>query len=468
MSDSAGQTTSSAGSRTSRGELERTLGLSQALAIGTGTMIGAGIFVFPGLAGGEAGAAATVSFGIGALVALMVALPASELATAMPESGGGYFFVSRSLGGLLGCMVGIGQWLGLVFAAAFYLVGFAYYLTDVLAGIGFAIGEPVTAIALITVALLTGISLLGTEKAGALQNAVVALLLVILAVFLGYGILSAAGLIGSPMLPETFAPFGVQPIFSTAALVFTSYLGFVQIATVAGEIKEPSRNLPRAMVGSVVLVGVLYVLTLFISTGVLAPAKLEELGETAIIEVARQLLGSAGAIAIMGAGMLATLSSANASLLSSSRSVYALSRDQLLPERAAAVNERFRTPHVSLLMAGVPIAGLLIFGRVEVLAEVASLLHLFMYGLICFTLIVLRRRQPGWYQPAFTCPGYPVLPALGGLASFALVFWMQPLSQIIGLGLLALSAGWYYLYGRAVDLKRASSTEPDADDQAAS
>ena len=105
-----------------RGELERSLGLPQALAIGIGTMVGAGIFVFPGLAAGEAGPAAMLSFAIGAVIALLVALPTSELATAMPESGGGYYFISRSLGGLFGCMVGIGQWLGLVFASAFYLM----------------------------------------------------------------------------------------------------------------------------------------------------------------------------------------------------------------------------------------------------------------------------------------------------------------------------------------------------------
>ncbi|GGJ01343.1 hypothetical protein GCM10008995_09010 [Halobellus salinus] len=109
-------TTTDAGS-----ELERTIGLSGGITIGVGTMIGAGIFVFPGLAAGRAGPAAAGSFALGAVIALLVALPASELATAMPKSGGGYYFISRGLGALPGAIVGISIWLGLVFATAFYL-----------------------------------------------------------------------------------------------------------------------------------------------------------------------------------------------------------------------------------------------------------------------------------------------------------------------------------------------------------
>ena len=114
-------------------ELERTLGLTGGLAIGIGTMIGAGIFVFPGLAAGQAGPAAAGSFAIGMVVALLLALPTSELATAMPKNGGGYYFISRGLGALAGTVVGLSLWFGLVFATAFYLVGFGYYAVAALA-----------------------------------------------------------------------------------------------------------------------------------------------------------------------------------------------------------------------------------------------------------------------------------------------------------------------------------------------
>ena len=433
-------------------ELERTLGLLPALAIGTGTMVGAGIFVFPGLAAGQAGPAAMLSFAIGAVIALLVALPTSELATAMPESGGGYFFVSRALGTLFGCMVGIGQWLGLVFASAFYLMGFGHYLSDLVQELGIDLPLSVMGLALGMAILLTGVSITGTENTGDLQNWIVGSLLVILGGFLGHGGLEVVGVFGQQQTPEAFLPYGTMPVFTTAALVFTSYLGFVQIATVAGEIKNPARNLPRSMIGSVLLVGTLYVLTIFIGTSLLGSEQLSELGETAVVNVGRSIAGTFGAAALLGGGLLATLSSANASILSASRSIYALSRDDLVPPQVERINKRYRTPHVALLLAGGPIVLLILFGRVEVLAEVASLLHLFMYGLICVALLVLRRSPPDGYQPTFRCPGYPVVPLLGALTSFGLVAFMNPLSIGIGGGILLATAGWYLYYARTVTI----------------
>ena len=435
-------------------ELERTIGLTGGLAIGIGTMIGAGIFVFPGLAAGNAGPAASLSFAIGAVVALLVALPASELATAMPKSGGGYYFISRGLGTLAGAVVGLSLWFGLVFATAFYLVGFGFYAVDTLAELGITVGnELVIPIAVLFGAGFTVLNITGTENAAKLQNGIVALLLSILVVFLGYGGLEAAGIVGEPSTPEQFAPFGTMPILTTAALVFTSYLGFAQVATVAGEMKDPGRNLPLAMVGSVLIVGVLYVVTIFVATSALGSERLAELGETAMVEVGRHYLGAAGAFAIVFGGLLATMSSANASVLSTSRSIYAVSRDALLPKRASRINLRYGTPHVALGMAGGPILVLTATGQVELLAEVASFLHLIMYGLICVALIALRRNEPDWYDPDFRVPGYPIVPALGALASFALIGFMQPASQLIGLAIMLVTAGWYFYYARDVTLK---------------
>ncbi|WP_224270549.1 APC family permease [Haloprofundus salinisoli] len=435
-------------------ELERTVGLSGALAIGVGTMVGAGIFVFPGLAAGRAGPAAAASFAIGAVVALAVALPTAELATAMPRSGGGYFFISRGLGSAFGTVVGMSLWLGLVFASAFYLVGFGSYAAAVLNEAGLSLGGGlVTPLGLLFGVVLTLLSVTGTENAAKLQNVVVGLLITILVTFLGYGSLSSLGLIGSRAIPETFAPFGTAPILTTTALVFTSYLGFAQVATVAGEIKEPGRTLPLAMVGSVLAVGLLYVTTIFVATSAFGSERLSGFGQTAIVEVARSFFGTAGAVAILFAGLLATLSSANASILSSSRAVYALSRDRLVPRWFGRLNLQYGTPHVALVAAGGPVLVLVAVGQVEVLAEVASFLHLVMYALMCVALLVLRRSPPEWYDPSFRTPGYPVTPAVGALASFALIFFMRPLSQVVGAFVMVASGGWYLYYARGVRLK---------------
>ncbi|WP_445665213.1 APC family permease [Fodinibius sp. AD559] len=443
--------------------LERTLSLGAALAIGVGTMVGAGIFVFPGIAAGYAGPAAMVSFAIGGIIALVVAVSTAELATAMPESGGAYFYVSRVYGPLAGFIIGIGQWVGLVFASSFYLSGFGQYAIDLIHRLGFQMGDLVVLVAFGTALLLMIINLLGTKGAGKLQNRVVIILTGLLSLLFGYGLLNAAGIVGETAWPTPFAPNGIGPVFTTTALIFTSYLGFVQIATVAGEIKNPDKNIPRALVGSVLIVAVLYVVALFVSTSVLSAETLSELGETAMVEVARALVGDIGALIVITAGLLATLSSANASILSSSRAIYALSLDDLLPDNISRVNDRFGTPHIALLAVGFPIAGLTMLGRIEVLAEVASLLHLVIYGMICVALMSLRYEKPYWYNPTFKIPAFPVLPIIGALASFGLIFLMEPISQVMGLGILGLALGWYALF---VPAKSFSPPLPSVVDQA--
>ncbi len=341
-------------------ELERTLGLTGGLAIGIGTMIGAGIFVFPGLAGGQIGTAATVSFAIGGVVALLVALPTSELATAMPKSGGGYYFISRGLGTLAGTIIGLSLWFGLVFATAFYLVGLGFYALDALAEVGITIvaspGLIVSVIAVLAGIGFTVLNVTGTENAAKLQNGIVALLLSMLVAFLGFGLLEAFGFVDAGTPPgEAADVWEVVPIMSVAALVFTSYLGFAQVATVAGEMKQPGRNLPLAMIGSVLIVTLLYVLTIFVATDIFTQDRLLEAGETAMVEVGRQLLGTPGALVIIIGGLLATMSSANASILSTSRAIYGVSKDALLPRGASRINLKYGTPHVALGMAGGPV-----------------------------------------------------------------------------------------------------------------
>jgi amino acid transporter len=147
------------------------------------------------------------------------------------------------------------------------------------------------------------------------------------------------------------------------------------------------------------------------------------------------------------------MSSANASVLGTSRAIYAVSKDALLPRRASRINLRYGTPHVALGLAGGPVVVLAATGRVELLAEVASFLHLVLYGLVCVSLLALRRDEPEWYDPDFRTPGYPVVPVLGAVASFALIAFMQPTSQAIGVAVMLASAGWYLYYARDVRLR---------------
>jgi len=432
--------------------LSRTLSLKNALSIGVGTMVGAGIFVFPGIASGEVGTAAMLSFGLAGLIALIVALCTAELATAMPSSGGGYFFVSRTFGSFWGMLTGVSMWIGLIFASSFYLTGFGRYFIEILKEAGMSPGDPSVLLAVGMALLLTLVNFLGTKGVGKLQNTIVLSLTGILMMLFLYGILEITGILGDSRLPKSFSPEGLGPVFGVSALVFTSFLGFVQIATVAGEIKRPQINLPRALIGSVLIVTLLYIVAIFVSNSVLTHDRLGELGETALVEVMRSLVGPWGALITMFAGLLATLSSANASILSSSRAVYALSRDELIPSWISKVHDRFGTPHYALLFVGFPIAGLSVLGRIEILAEVASFLHLIIYGMLCICVIVLKRRKPIWYLPGFKVPGYPLLPAVGMIACFGLIVFMEGLSIILGGSVLLFAVILYLLTARKTKL----------------
>ncbi|WP_370390722.1 APC family permease [uncultured Winogradskyella sp.] len=429
--------------------LKRSMGIGAATSVGVGTMVGAGIFVFPGIAGAQAGAAAILSFAIGGLIALLVALCTSELATAMPSSGGAYVFVSRSFGSLWGALIGISQWLGLVFAAAFYIMGFSDYFKRFLSNIGYDGTTDTILIALIPVLVLFFLNVVGTKKVGSFQNAMVTLLAVLLFAVFFYGLFEVLGFFGQKNLYREFAPKGLEPIFSTTGLIFTSYLGFVQIATIGGDIKNPRKNLPIALLSSVGIVLIMYILVVFVTTAVLTVEELRQYGQLAIAEVARKLLGDNGPIFVIIAGLLATLSSANASIISASRSVYALAKNELIPKKLARLNKRFKTPHYALLFAVLPIVAMLFLEDLELFAEVASFLHLVIYVAVCASLLYFTKCKRDDYQPSFTIPLRRVIPVLAIAGCLLVAMSMNRMSIIIGVVICAIALVYYFFFKRS-------------------
>ncbi|MEM9665023.1 MAG: APC family permease [Bacteroidota bacterium] len=305
--------------------LLRQLGFWDALTIGVGTMIGAGIFLLSGVAVSVTGPAAIFSYLAAGLICVITAASTAELATGMPTSGGDYYFVSRALGPLFGAISGIGIWLSLTFAIAFYLFGLGEYLAQF---------TPVTPFwgALGGGLLLVALNIIGAKESGRLQVAIVLILLVILGGFSGLATFSVERQNFTP-----FFPFGTSPLASTTALVFVSFLGFVKIAAVAEEIKDPAKNLPRTLIGSVVLVTLLYVIIVLIIAG-LFPQETIGAVRDPLTAAARSLLGPFGAGVIIFAGLLATLSSANASIFAASRINLAMARDRMVPNWLAAIH----------------------------------------------------------------------------------------------------------------------------------
>jgi amino acid transporter/nucleotide-binding universal stress UspA family protein len=433
-------------------ELERTLGFLEAMTLGGGTMIGAGIFILPGIAAEGAGPASAISYAIAGFVALLAALSLSELATGMPIAGGSYHYVNRALGGLFGAVVGWGMWTGLMFASAFYMIGFGQYLV---APIPFLDGRVfVVGLGLVGLALLLGVNYYGTEESSAFQNVTIGVETAIILVFVAVGVFFV-----DPANLEPFAPFGAGGVVATTGIVFISFLGFEIIATVAGEIKNPSRTIPLSMILSVVLVTGLYVLVMLVSTGVVP---FESLGESPIpvSDVAMVYLGPAGVVAIVFAAIIAAISSSNSSILAASRVIYAMGRDGVVTDWFNVSHPRFYTPHRAIAATGGVTTALILVGLevetiIALLAEAASFSFLVAYSLVHVSLVVFRRADPDGYDPSFALPRplYPAVPVLGVVLSLVVVSQMATVVVAIGSAIVVFGVVWYAVYarGRVVD-----------------
>ncbi len=414
-------------------KLGRSLGFFPVFAIGTGTMIGAGIFILPGIAVGNAGPAAIISFVLGGLIAMATALSMAELATGMPQAGGPYFFISRSMGPIFGTIIGLGAWIGLVFKGSFALVGLAEYFNIL-------IPIPVLFFAVLSGLILVYINFRGAESSGALQNYIVIGLFVILILFIIRGLF---GIEVDNLKP--FVPYGTNSIFLTTGIIFISYLGIAQLAAISEEVKNPSRNLPLAFITSVGAVTILYAGIMFILNGVL-PLNDLVANEAPLVVVAEILGGKTGRFAIIFAGFFATISTANAAIMSSSRFPFAMGRDYIIPEKFVDIHEKYGTPARSIIFTGLIMIAFLLLFDVEQLAKLGSTFNVLIFVLINISVIMLRIKDQEWYKPSFKDPLYPFTQIFGIIASLALVPQLGLLPFLFTVGIIIAGILWFLLY----------------------
>ncbi len=420
--------------------LARDLGFWAALSIGVGTMIGAGIFVLPGIVAAKAGPAVLLSFLICGIISVLIALSMTELATGMPYAGGGYLFIVRAFGPLMGSMMGWCLWLSLIFASAFYMIGFGHYMSDFL-------GAPPMWVALCMTLLLVALNFIGAREAGGAQTVIVVCLLFFLGLFIVRAVFSLNLSNLSPFVPPEF---GFSGVLLTLPILFITFMGFAEIAAVSEEIRNPSRNLPRALVGSVIVVTVLYCFVVFCLLALRAYNAPDMAQETVLMEVARELMGSGGYAIILLGGILATVSSANASIMAASRISFAMGRDHLMPDWFNLIHSRFRTPYRSILITGgLTMIILAVMGKhLELLAEVAGFLSLILYALITIATMVMRQAKLDWYRPTFKTPGFPMVPLLGFLGCLFVIVNTSRLTLVIGYIILGGSFAWYMIFLR--------------------
>jgi APA family basic amino acid/polyamine antiporter len=425
--------------------LNRSLGLYTTTMISMGAMIGSGIFVLPALAFKKAGPAAVLAYVLAAIVVLPAALSKAEMATAMPESGGDYLYIDRALGPLFGTIAGIGAWFSITFKSAFALVGLGAYLL-LIAPIP---QGAITAVALGLGATVVTLNIVGTELSGKVQALIVSLVLVGLAAFT-----LNAGFVGDTSRLTPFVSEGAGSVVTAAAFVFVSYAGVTKIASIAEEVKNPGRNLPLAMLGSMGLMTLVYVLVVGAVVALSDPEVLKYGGpnETASLtpmaDGASALFGGFGVLIISLIAIVALTSMANAGVLATSRFPLAMSRDSLLPPQLSTIDERFKTPRNSVLLTGTALLLLIAFVPVIELAKLASAFQILVFSIINLAVVAFREADLDSYNPEFTSPLYPYVQIFGFAAGMALLSQMGMLPLVGAVGIILSSTIIYLVYGR--------------------
>jgi basic amino acid/polyamine antiporter, APA family len=423
-------------------KLNRSLGFMDVFSISTGAMISSGLFVLPALAYQKTGPAVVVAYLIAALLVIPAMLSKIELATAMPRSGGAYFFINRSLGPLFGTFSGFAAWLSLALKSAFALVGIGVFLGPLAGEVSPAM---VKLIAIGCTLLFTLLNLFSVRESGRFQIILVSALLIILLAYVSAAFKSID--------VQRFAPFnpgGLAGILSTTGMIFVSFGGLTKIASVAEEIKDPVKTIPRGMIASFVIVTIFYLAAVFVTTGNLDPSVFGTT-LTPISVGAGQIAGKAGFYILGVAAMLAFITTGNAGLMAASRNPLAMARDNLLPSIFSRVSVRLKTPVFSILMTSLFMILCIVFLNLEQLVKVASTMKLLLFAFVNLSVILMRESRIVSYKPTFKSPLYPWIQIAGTLAYIFLIVDMGVLPLSITGGFFLLSLIWYFLYSRSME-----------------
>lgn len=434
-------------------QLVRTLGLPQILMLGIGGTMGAGVFVLTGHAAGKVGPAVILVFLLAGLQSLPNSLSYAELASSFPIAGGGYAYISKATTGMLPFTVGWVSWFSSMVYAALSAVGAAYSLKIFLPFL------PVSLTAVVLIAIFAAISLRGSQEAGRTQVILAVILLTSLALFVILGLVLPGGFTWATFYKE--GGFFIQEgmldnmvvIFQAITLVNVLFVGYEVIATTAEEAKDPARNIPIAVVGTIFICAAVYCAVAFVALGVV-PAEALGGSSTPLSDAASHFLGGWGAPLLGLAGMIATITSLNTALLSSARVALALSRDGYLPPFLSRIHPRFKTPLPAILISGALIALSAVSGDEVFLSYVSNFGYMFVVFFTNVSVILLRNKFPD-HKRAFRTPWYPVTPILGCLGIIVVEVFTEPHALVVGIGLIAAGLVVYQLrqpVGRAVEV----------------
>ena len=421
-------------------KLQRTLSLPGAIAVSVGGML-SGIFVLPGLAVGITGSSIWLAFLVAALCILPAVLSKSELATAMPKSGGTYIYIERAFGPLFGTVAGIGLWLSLLLKSAFSLVGLSAYLY-VLIEVDSSFTKMIALLALLLILLL---NVFGVKKVEKTQLIIVAISLISLIAIIFFGFSSFDSKLMEPVFLD-----GSSGFISGVAFLYISYAGVTKIAAVAGEIKNPEKNLPKTMIISLLLITVIYVFVALILVGNIDASILST--DIKPIHTLFESIGGKTFGYVAGAvGVITLLSMANSGILASSRFPFAMAKDNLMPGFLASVNSKFMTPVSAILTTSFMIGLAIMYLDVVKIAKLASAFKVLMFISTNLSIIVLRETNAQWYNPSFRSPLYPFVQLFGIISGIILLGYLGIMPLISVIGVFVLGFIIFLMYGSKTD-----------------
>jgi len=419
-------------------KLERQLSLTSVIAISIGGMLGSGIFVLPGIAAAKTGPSVWMAYLLAAICILPAALSKSELSSAMPKSGGTYVYIERVFGPILGTISGIGLWLSLLLKSSFALVGFGAYLLVLI-----QIPESYIKIIAITfLVLIMLLNILGVKKVGKVQIAIVSLSILGLIILVFSGFPSV-----NKQLLTPFMYNGTTGLISTVAFVYISYAGVTKIAAIAGEVKNPRRNIPLGMLLSLVIVTIIYVSISYVLVGNIHIQKLAY-DIKPIYSLAYNIGGPNFGYIFAIIGVITLISMANSGVLATSRFPFAMALDKLLPQQLGKVHKTHLTPVNTILLTCVIMTIVIIFLDVEKIAKLASAFKVMMFISVNICVIVLRETAVQWYEPKFLSPFYPFIQLFGIFSGLVLLFFLGWMSVLAILCISIIGIIVYLIWGK--------------------
>lgn len=456
-------------------QLRKALGALDLVVFGIGVMVGTGIFVLTGVAAAQnAGPAIAISFVVAAIACTLAALCYAEFASTVPVAGSAYTFSYASIGEFMAWVIGWDLILEFTVGGAAVSIGWSQYFNSILqswfgislpasvaGGEGATMNLPAAGIAL----LLTAILVIGITVSSRFNQVITTIKVLVILFFIVFGAFYVSTANWAPFVPPRepapagteasldatlweiifggVGTFGFPGIIAGAAIVFFAFIGFDVLATTAEETREPQRDMPLGILGSLAIVTLLYVLVSLVLTGILPYT---ELGTAAPMATALESTGQEWATGLVSLGAILGLTSViMILLLGQSRVAFAMSRDSLLPPWLGRTHPRFRTPYRITTITGVAVAILAAFTPIATVAELVNIGTLFAFVLVAVGILVLRRTRPELPR-AFRTPLVPLVPILTVLACLYLMLNLTGWTWVRFFGWMVIGIVVYFVY----------------------